>query len=50
MKKELATKVVLYVLKECESRNILDKDAYHNLFGCKSFDEVVDGVIKILEG
>jgi len=48
MKKKLATEIVLYVLKECESRDILDRDAYDNLFGCKSFDEVVEGVDEIL--
>jgi hypothetical protein len=46
MKTKLQDDILEYVLKELENRDILDKDAYENCFGCKSFDEVAKQIKK----
>lgn len=37
-------KILRYVVNELNNRNCLDNEAYLNMFGCKSWDEVAKGI------
>jgi hypothetical protein len=46
----LADKILQCVIAELKSRCILDEEAYENCFGCKSWDEVIVGINKVIRG
>ena len=40
-------KILSFVIQQFQSRDLLDNDAFEQMFGCKSF--VASGIKKILE-
>lgn len=47
---KIEDKILKYVVDELISRGIIEEETYNNLFGCKSYEEVEDGIKKILKG
>lgn len=43
---KLEDKILRYVINELDSRAIVDKESYINCFGCKSWDEIAEGIKK----
>ena len=41
-----AEKAVSTTINELLSRGLIDEDAYNNMLGCKSYDEIVNKVRK----
>ncbi len=41
-------KILSYVIKELKDRDVIDNTAYDQVFGCKSWDEVAEGIKKII--
>lgn len=44
----ISNKILDFVLSELKNRDVLDENAMENCFGCKSYDEVREGIDEIL--
>ena len=45
---KIEDKILNYVIKELKDRDVIDIKAYDQIFGCKSWDEVAEGIKKII--